>query len=38
VPESEPPDESEESPAEQGPNIMMPPEEFPGKWANAAAS
>jgi|NGEPerStandDraft_6_1074524.scaffolds.fasta_scaffold01062_3 Protein of unknown function (DUF3467) len=37
VPESEPPDESEESPAEQGPNIMMPPEEFPGKWANAAA-
>jgi hypothetical protein len=37
VPESEPPDESDQSPAEQGPNIMMLPEEFAGKWANAAA-
>jgi len=31
------PDESEQGPAEEGPNIMMPPEEFAGKWANAAA-
>ena len=28
----ESPDESQ-----QGPNIVMPPEEFAGKWANAAA-
>jgi hypothetical protein len=32
----EPSEESEQEP-EQGPNIMMPPEEFAGKWANAAA-
>jgi hypothetical protein len=32
----EPPEESEQEP-DQGPNIMMPPEEFAGKWANAAA-
>jgi hypothetical protein len=29
------PESSDES--EQGPNIVMPPEEFAGKWANAAA-
>jgi hypothetical protein len=32
VPEPQSPDEPE-----QGPNIVMPPEEFAGKWANAAA-
>ena len=32
MPQPESPDESE-----QGPNIVMPPEEFAGKWANAAA-
>jgi hypothetical protein len=32
MPQSESPDESQ-----QGPNIVMPPEEFAGKWANAAA-
>jgi len=37
VPDSEPPEESDQSPAEQGPNIMMPPEEFAGRWANAAS-
>ena len=37
VPDSEPPDDQDQSPADQGPNIMMPPEEFAGKWANAAA-
>ncbi len=37
MPDSEQPEESEESPAEQGPNIMMPSEEFAGRWANAAA-
>ncbi len=36
-PDSEPPEDPDQSPAEQGPNIMMPPEEFAGKWANAAA-
>ncbi len=35
--ESEQPDESEEIPADPGPTIMMPPEEFAGRWANAAA-
>ncbi len=37
MPEPEPPEEPESSPHEQGPNIMMPSEEFPGRWANAAA-
>jgi hypothetical protein len=39
VPQPESPDESEQGPdeSEQGPNIVMPPEEFAGKWANAAA-
>jgi hypothetical protein len=37
VSDAEPPEESDQSPAEQGPNIMMPSEEFAGKWANAAA-
>jgi hypothetical protein len=37
VAEEDPPEEPDESPAEQGPNIMMPSEEFAGKWANAAA-
>jgi hypothetical protein len=37
VSDAEPHEESDESPAEQGPNIMMPSEEFAGKWANAAA-
>ena len=37
VPERESPDEPEQGPSEQGPNIMMPPEEFAGRWANAAA-
>jgi hypothetical protein len=32
VPEPQPPEESQ-----QGPNIIMPPEEFAGKWANAAS-
>src|ERR1039458_7411863 len=32
MPQPESPDESQ-----QGPNIVMPPEEFAGKWANAAA-
>jgi hypothetical protein len=32
VPDREPPDDPD-----QGPNIMMPPEEFAGKWANAAS-
>ena len=31
------PDDPDQSPPEQGPNIMMPPEEFAGKWANAAS-
>jgi hypothetical protein len=35
--EQEPPEDPEQSAAERGPNIMMPPEEFAGKWANAAA-
>jgi hypothetical protein len=37
VSDSEPPEDSEQGPAEQGPNIMMPSEEFAGKWANAAS-
>jgi hypothetical protein len=37
VSDAEPHEESDESPAEQGPNIMMPSEEFAGKWANAAS-
>jgi hypothetical protein len=37
VTESDPPEDPDESPAEHGPNIMMPSEEFAGKWANAAA-
>jgi hypothetical protein len=32
VDEQNPPEESQ-----QGPNIIMPPEEFAGKWANAAS-
>jgi Protein of unknown function (DUF3467) len=32
MPQPESPDESQ-----PGPNIVMPPEEFAGKWANAAA-
>lgn len=36
VSQPESPDESDQGP-EQGPNIMMPPDEFAGKWANAAA-
>jgi hypothetical protein len=32
VSEQNPPEESQ-----QGPNIIMPPEEFAGKWANAAS-
>src|SRR5271155_5084654 len=32
MPQPESPDESQ-----QGPNIFMPPDEFAGKWANAAA-
>lgn len=35
--DSELPEESDQSPPDQGPNIMMPPEEFAGKWANAAS-
>lgn len=31
------PEEPDQSPAEQGPNIVMPAEEFAGKWANAAS-
>jgi hypothetical protein len=34
--EQEPAEESEQ-PEQQGPNIVMPPEEFAGKWANAAS-
>ncbi len=34
--QSEPSEESEQ-PEQQGPNIVMPPEEFAGKWANAAS-
>ena len=34
--EHEPAEESEQ-PEQQGPNIVMPPEEFAGKWANAAS-
>src|ERR1700712_3732570 len=34
--QSEPSEESEQ-PDQQGPNIVMPPEEFAGKWANAAS-
>jgi Protein of unknown function (DUF3467) len=30
-------DEADTSPAEDGPNIVMPPEEFAGRWANAAS-
>jgi hypothetical protein len=37
VAERETPDESEQGPADQGPNIMMSSEEFAGKWANAAS-
>jgi hypothetical protein len=37
VPDAEPPDDPDQSPADEGPNIMIPPEEFAGKWANAAA-
>jgi hypothetical protein len=37
VPDSEPPEDPDHSAADQGPNIMMPPEEFAGKWANAAS-
>ena len=37
VPDQEPPDDAEQSPADQGPNIVMPPAEFAGKWADAAA-
>ena len=37
MPDAEPPEDADQSPADQGPNIMMPPEEFAGKWANAAA-
>ena len=36
VSQSEPSEESEQ-PEQQGPNIVMPPEEFAGKWANAAS-
>ena len=36
VSQPESPDESDQGP-EQGPNTMMPPDEFAGKWANAAA-
>ena len=35
--EREQPEDSEQEPAAQGPNIVMPSEEFAGKWANAAA-
>ena len=31
------PSEDSEQPEQQGPNIVMPPEEFAGKWANAAS-
>jgi Protein of unknown function (DUF3467) len=31
------PDDPEQDVPDQGPNIMMPSEEFAGKWANAAA-
>ena len=31
------PSEDAEQPEQQGPNIVMPPEEFAGKWANAAS-
>ena len=34
--QSEPSEESEQ-PEQQGPSIVMPPEEFAGKWANAAS-
>jgi hypothetical protein len=37
VPDSEPTDESDQNPRDSGPNIMIPPEEFAGKWANAAS-
>jgi hypothetical protein len=37
VPEPDNPDEPDQGPTEQGPNIMMSSEEFAGKWANAAA-
>jgi hypothetical protein len=37
VPDPEPPEDPDHSAADQGPNIMMPPEEFAGKWANAAS-
>jgi hypothetical protein len=37
VPDPDNPDEPDQGPAEQGPNIMMSSEEFAGKWANAAA-
>jgi hypothetical protein len=36
VAQSEPSEESEQ-PEQQGPSIVMPPEEFAGKWANAAS-
>ena len=31
------PSEESEQPEQEGPNIVMPPEEFAGKWANAAS-
>ncbi|HEY2719141.1 MAG TPA: DUF3467 domain-containing protein [Solirubrobacteraceae bacterium] len=31
------PSEESEQPEQHGPNIVMPPEEFAGKWANAAS-
>jgi uncharacterized protein DUF3467 len=38
VHQPDPPDGTEQNPEpEQGPNIVMPPDEFAGKWANAAA-
>jgi hypothetical protein len=37
VSEPEPSEDPDQSAADQGPNIMMPPEEFAGRWANAAA-
>ncbi len=33
MPEPQPPEEE----PQQGPNIIMPPEEFAGRWANAAS-
>ncbi len=31
------PEEPDQGPADEGPNIVMPTEEFAGRWANAAA-